>query len=111
MAKHTAGPWHVEGANPPRIYARDGLDIIAQCDSMKEMPRGKEAANARLIAAAPELLEALQRAHQLIKEALPKFNWGASALDANAITLLDTVPGEVHAALAKALNVSHQEKI
>ena len=30
---------------------------------------------------------------------LPKFNWGVSALDANAIQLLNEVPGEVRAAL------------
>ena len=42
---------------------------------------------------------ALQRCQRLFDEALPKFNWGASALDANAIQLLNEVPGEVAAAL------------
>lgn len=41
----------------------------------------------------------LARAARLFEEALPKFNWGASALDANAIQLLNEVPGEVRAAL------------
>lgn len=45
------------------------------------------------------LRAALLRAQRLMKEALPKFNWGASALDANAIALLNEVPGEVDAAL------------
>ncbi|HEY3434264.1 MAG TPA: hypothetical protein VGK41_01290 [Solirubrobacterales bacterium] len=45
---------------------------------------------------------ALRRAQRLFAEALPKFNWGASALDANAIQLLNEVPGEVAAALAEA---------
>lgn len=36
---------------------------------------------------------------RLFEEALPKFNWGASALDANAIQLLNETPGLVrHAA-------------
>ena len=41
----------------------------------------------------------LARAARLFEEALPKFNWGASALDANAIQLLNEVPGEVRAVL------------
>ena len=45
-----------------------------------------------------ELL-ALKMADRLCKEALPKFNWGASALDANAIKLLNEVPGLISAAI------------
>ena len=41
------------------------------------------------------LQDTLKRCQRLFKEALPKFNWGASALDANAIRLLNEVPGEV----------------
>ncbi len=37
----------------------------------------------------------LERCARLFKEALPRFNWAASALDANAITLLNEVPREV----------------
>ncbi len=58
--QHTPGLWYVEGTNPPRIYANEGMDIICQCDSAGEMSKKQELANARLIAAAPELLEALQ---------------------------------------------------
>jgi hypothetical protein len=58
--KFTIGSWFVDGFNPPRIYANDGVDIIAQCDSMGEKSNAEELANARLIAAAPELLAALQ---------------------------------------------------
>ncbi|APL99190.1 nucleotide pyrophosphohydrolase [Bordetella phage MW2] len=43
--------------------------------------------------------EALKRAVRLFEEALPKFDWGKSALDANAIQLLNEVPGEVRAVL------------
>ena len=59
MITHTRAPWYVIGTNPPRVYARDGLDIIAQCDSNKEMGINQELANARLIAAAPEMLSLL----------------------------------------------------
>ena len=59
MITHTRAPWYVIGTNPPRVYARDGLDIIAQCDSGKEFGISQELANARLIAAAPEMLSLL----------------------------------------------------
>lgn len=53
----------------------------------------------RRLDAQPQLVSALERAERLFNEALPKFNWGASALDANAIALLNEVPGEVRRAL------------
>lgn len=45
------------------------------------------------------LRAAAERAMRLFDEALPKFNWGTSFLDANAIRLLNEVPAEVAAAL------------
>lgn len=62
MTQHTKGPWYIKGTNPPYIYANDAMEIICQCDSIKEMTKDQEMANARLIAAAPELLEALEKA-------------------------------------------------
>lgn len=49
-----------------------------------------------------EMQASLERCEQLFRYALPKFNWGASALDAEAITLLNEVPGEVKHALHEA---------
>jgi hypothetical protein len=49
-----------------------------------------------------ELVKALQQCERLFKEALPKFNWSASALDANAIQLLNETPAVVGAALSRA---------
>lgn len=58
MTKHTPGPWHVQKSDDPKagllIKPIPG-DVVAECDPLPEM-----ASNARLIAAAPELLEALQ---------------------------------------------------
>ena len=66
--KHTPGPW----TNTPMqdtIWANDGDTMVARIADLpwKETPSGRrtsdcetEYANARLIAAAPELLEALQ---------------------------------------------------
>ena len=52
-----------------------------------------------LLAQLAEAQDALQAAQRLFKEALPKFNWGASFLDANAIQLLNEVPAKVNAAI------------
>ena len=45
------------------------------------------------------MTKALEQCERLFKEALPKFNWRDSALDANAIRLLNEVPGLVAKAL------------
>lgn len=64
MTQHTAGPWSIDAAGD--IFARNEL-IAIPCGSnygnWRDADDGGEAefnANARLIAAAPELLEALQ---------------------------------------------------
>jgi len=44
---------------------------------------------------------ALLLAQRMCREALPKFNWGASFLDANAIQLLNEAPAAIDAALAR----------
>ena len=48
-----------------------------------------------------ELEDALEAANELCEKALPKFNWGKSALDATAIRLLNEVPGLIRQALRK----------
>jgi len=53
-------------------------------------------------AAFDALLQAARATERLFREALPKFNWGASALDANAIALLNEVPSQVSAAITSA---------
>lgn len=57
--KHTPGPWNFDNHSPALpvlgIYAADGKNPFHGDRSQEEL-----AANARLIAAAPELLEALQ---------------------------------------------------
>lgn len=58
----------------------------------------KLAARDALLKRAGEVAERNRRLHD---EALPKFNWGASALDANAIGLLNEVPNENRALAAE----------
>jgi hypothetical protein len=48
-------------------------------------------------------LDSLQRCKRLFEEALPQFDWGKSALNANAIQLLNQVPVEVDRTLALAM--------
>ena len=58
MSKHTPGPWRVvDSWNDHMVEGQNGEEIIWQ-DGPHNTPAIKEA-NARLIAAAPDLLEAL----------------------------------------------------
>lgn len=63
QAKHTAGPWHIGVRQPSSdkfIYGSKGEEV-ADCDRKTNFP-DENLANARLIAAAPELLEACKNA-------------------------------------------------
>jgi hypothetical protein len=54
---HTQGPWHVgKRAGNPAIYGKDGTEVAEILQGLT--PEWRE--NARLIAAAPEMLEALE---------------------------------------------------
>lgn len=58
MSEHTPGPWSVE---PYDKYQKDIIIIEPRCSVDNDDVDHEEAeANARLIAAAPDLLEALQ---------------------------------------------------
>ena len=59
MSKHTPGPWRVvDSWNDHMVESQNGEEIIWQ-DGPHDTPTINEA-NARLIAAAPDLLEALE---------------------------------------------------
>ncbi len=74
MSGHTPGLWHV-GPPPPHmpdttVFDERGLLIASTSGFTSNLPEYEETlaeqpANARLIAAAPELLEALQLAEEL----------------------------------------------
>jgi hypothetical protein len=56
--KHTPGPWHLDDeAQPDYVFSRDMKMIATLRGEGDELPL---IANARLIAAAPDLLEALE---------------------------------------------------
>lgn len=113
--KHTPGPWEV-GYCSLNVMARDEKGSFPVCDirgwghltgrghgALGLSPDEAEAiqtANARLIAAAPDLLDALQNAEQVIAESqgepIPE-EW-ADLLDEIRATLLN----DIRAAIAKA---------
>ena len=66
-AKHTPGPWfsEIDGLGSNRVGAfgfdtHDGTEILAQVRSYREINYSTAKANARLIASAPDLLEAAE---------------------------------------------------
>lgn len=96
----TVGADHLQAASMFLCWPTNAADL---CKQDSDLPNAV-AALAQFIAnrerlATREIVRALERADRLCKEALPKFNWGASALDANAIALLNEVPIEIRAAL------------
>lgn len=68
MTKHTPGPWHVVGHGRPLVcggkLSRNAIEVRADngdiCELHEHWDEKIELANARLIAAAPEMLEALR---------------------------------------------------
>lgn len=66
MTQHTPGPWHIGKRQPSSsfyIYGPQGEEI-ADCDPLTQFENINRA-NARLIAAAPELLAALEWCEQV----------------------------------------------
>lgn len=64
MSKHTPGPWNVDYSGPARIAIVGAGDrILAFCNLQCE-DGDMDEANARLIAAAPDMLEALEEFDQ-----------------------------------------------
>ena len=77
-AAHTPGPWRIESMKHVLGLAiwsgtPHGADEF-RVAGVAEM-RGAAEANARLIAAAPDLLEALQNMHNVLNEAMSTGGW------------------------------------
>lgn len=83
MTHHTSGPWRIEwgmsqGGDGHHVCDASDmgpLSIIASVHFHDDAD-GETKANARLIAAAPELLELLQHAVETIKGEYPATRWG-----------------------------------
>ena len=99
--KHTPGPWH-NGQGPHNrsreIFGPSGW-LIADCRTNQRSIKEEEA-NARLIAAAPEMLEALLEALKVVEIAsryCPK-----SIKNTDRFSLLNIEANSIRAAIAKA---------
>jgi hypothetical protein len=112
--KWTPGPWYVKycghqdagsacriSDNPDCTDDYGGVVYDTNHDECNHM---MSVADARLIAAAPDLYDALESALALFDadHALSRFDWGSSFLRAGDIRELNELPGIIRAALAKA---------
>jgi len=95
-AKHTPGPWIAhycpEDGGEYSIHASNGIHVALSIGGTKS-----EAANARLIAAAPELLEALQEAENALADYIPTIERTGASLNYG-----HSVLKKARAAIAKA---------
>ncbi len=70
-AKHTPGPWHWFTHSPTVVFIDEGDGIVGIAwtgdPDGTETPLEEEIANARLIAAAPEMLEALKSIIRMVE--------------------------------------------
>jgi len=69
QANHTPGPWQAEdGLDEPTVQSEDF--VVASCHQARAMDDGESVANARLIAAAPEMAKALRNCKIFMEECL-----------------------------------------
>lgn len=59
MTAHTPGPWGLMSGMPTNVLDDSGVRV-ARCDFDCDLDHPEASANARLIASAPELLDALR---------------------------------------------------
>ena len=71
MSRHTPGPWEINERHGGVIYIEGVGNTVAIChDDGFDIDHAEAEANARLIAAAPQMLEALEAADALIHRLL-----------------------------------------
>lgn len=68
VVSHTPGPWLVHPSVPMFVIAECDQGLVANCDDPNNQNEARS--NARLIAAAPELLQAVRAAQQMLFFAL-----------------------------------------
>jgi hypothetical protein len=92
MNKHTPGPWYYtnEGLNAMGIVEKDGTNIMHMHTLQNSTASRHMEANVRLIAAAPELLEAAEYVSKLLEYFVVKSEHCELTID------------RLHAAIAKA---------
>ena len=100
MSKHTPGPWTVEYPPNGHCYIRDTAyrAEIARVSSDNMLAEGSAAANAALIAAAPELLSLLREAQTLALD----LHIGRAYISRSYIDKQTDLNARIDAAIAKA---------
>jgi hypothetical protein len=98
-AKHTPGPWSVHGDSHTLIGADDGKMMLASafhkhavCEWQRTQAEAQ--ANARLIAAAPELLAALQLAWKYYNDPTYQDDLTEIAFADDVVAALEKATGE-----------------
>jgi len=95
-AQHTPGTWRVRNDGPSFVIVQeDGLIIAGTYGFGAEDRQGQEEANARLLAKAPELADALETAIELLEDA-------RLVMDRDREENLDEWLPDIKAALAEA---------
>ncbi|HZD51263.1 MAG TPA: hypothetical protein VE178_21165 [Silvibacterium sp.] len=109
MSQYTPGPWKVLENSDSSIWAVRPAQPLAEAFVLEEGGQGDFAANARLMAAAPELLEALheiQRFAGICLLVIDRFGGRAVDLLESELRRAAVPPGSgarVKAAIAKAV--------
>lgn len=107
MDKHTPGPWAFYTEPQPNgcpIVGARGLMVCMLAHTVNQPEqRGEALANAALIAAAPDLLEALRNADKLITQLMP----GVRHIVLQDYGFLNDTLMANTAAIAKATGVKH----
>ena len=110
MSKHTPGPWKVTPSNQTSgwgVCIEAPGRIIAKLTGRK---KNDKEANARLIAAAPELLEALERTRVELEHAASDILQTARANQLNLTGTDPVFPGD-HFESSKGQTLVHQKGI
>lgn len=100
--KGTPGPWQVATQNGARIWNGDSDIFVADCKKSGSIRLEEIKANAQLISAAPELLEALDELERY-----------ADGFSVSAVYLNEEIEGQrllknARAAIAKALGTTER---
>ena len=80
--KHTPAPWRVKGPNIISISGDALVAVVTDSYTDEPTPADEQASNARLIASAPELLNALRDLVALTKPTYENRHKLAAAIDA-----------------------------
>ena len=100
MTNHTPGPWRTGAGNFGRILA--GRIIVAETHTDDTFGEREELANARLIAAAPELLDAMRWVRTLIDNGyLRDPEWETLTLEQKADSKQQSIYDQISSLLSR----------